>query len=318
MVIFVSKISYIEKLSNYHKIYEQLYEDPFIPTDAIARNIHLSRGTVSKYIREMYEKKILIGPHLHLKPTTNYSRYMGLYRFSDPLSVYRGLTSFPHVISHALTAGDCNILAFTDQPLDFSQLKGFQSLVYWKTMGKTSAPLVMMQRWDNAFQDIQERIEQGPYVNLQSMEPVLHLNWGVEEWKLFHAFRFDIRQKITPILKEKELHYETYRSWKKTLKDCCSFVTMFYPEGFDSYGHHWVACETRYSSTLKEIFSLLPTSPLITVLDKGVLMLILLPYPHQVRQFFCILYDLKTAGIIHRFWQAIMINRSVDNTEKER
>ena len=312
MVIFMSKISYMEKLHNYHKIYEQLYEDPLIPIDTIARNTGLSRGTVSKYIAQMYEQDILIGPHLYLNPAPNHPRYVGLYTFSDPLSTYEGLKTFPHVEYTACTAGDWNILAITSTPLDFSLLKGFQTQVYWSTRGFTSAPLVSMHDWDRAFEDLRAKITGTgrDHAEPPSKTAPSPLNWGHEDWKLFDLFNHDIRQKITPVLKQAHIRYDTYRSWKKTLDKSCSCITMFFPEGFSTYAHHYFVLETAHPHAVTDIFSLLPTSSLITELTQGMLIRVHLKYPHRLRQLFCAIYNMQTQGIITRFREATMLFHS--------
>ena len=51
------------KLVNYYKIFEVLTEHPTMSIYDIAVHTELSRNTVSKYLKEMYEKRIIIGPH---------------------------------------------------------------------------------------------------------------------------------------------------------------------------------------------------------------------------------------------------------------
>jgi len=310
MVIFMSKITYMEKLHNYYRIYEQIYENPYLPIDAMAQKINLSRNTVSKYLKEMYENKILVGPHLHLNPVANYTQYVGLFTFSDPLLIHQGLNTFPHVIYHALTFGDWNILAVTDEPLDFSHLRGFETLVYWSPKGSISSPLVTVLDWDCAFEAIHRRIQEGPHPHHEPRKTLPHLTWGALEWKLFHLFKYDARQKTTPIIRQMRVRYERVKAWKDTLRECCSFVTGFYPEGFASYSHHCFVCETLYPQMTAELFSLLPTSSLITQLDKGVLVIVHMKYPERLRDLFCAIYDMQTTGIIERFWQASIVYHS--------
>ncbi|MBU7012662.1 MAG: winged helix-turn-helix domain-containing protein [Theionarchaea archaeon] len=56
-------------LDGYFQIYEQIYEDPFIPLYQITKNTKVSRSTVSRYVKEMYELSILQGPFISVKPT---------------------------------------------------------------------------------------------------------------------------------------------------------------------------------------------------------------------------------------------------------
>lgn len=310
MVIFVGKITYMEKLHIYYKIYEQIYENPYLPIDALAQKISQSRNTVSKYLKEMRENAILVGPHLYVNPARNYTQCIGLLTFSDPLSIHRGLNTFPHVIYHALTFGDWNILAVSDEPLDFSHLTGFENLVYWSRKGITFSPRVSMVDWGQAFEAIHRQIREGPHPHSGSRETLPLLTWGSMEWDLYHLFKYDARQKNTPIIRQMKVRYRTLKSWKDTLPGCCSFVTGFYPEGLTSYSQHCFLLETSYPQTVTDIFSLIPTSPLITRVDKGMLVIVHMKFPEGLRDLFCAIYDMQKMGIIERFLQASLVFHS--------
>jgi len=101
----MDKISQMKRKS-YHKIYEQIYQDPRISLIDITQNTGLSRNTVSRYLQEMYSQGILIGPYLRMKPAQNYREYVYLMNFSDPFFAFKGLKGFPHVLCCAVTFGD--------------------------------------------------------------------------------------------------------------------------------------------------------------------------------------------------------------------
>ena len=78
-----------KRLKNYHKIYEQIYEDPFVSIADVAENTGLSRSTVSRYLQEMYADNILTGPSLCMTPHSDYTKYVYSLNFTDPFIVRR-------------------------------------------------------------------------------------------------------------------------------------------------------------------------------------------------------------------------------------
>jgi predicted transcriptional regulator len=58
------RISIYNPNGGYHSIYEQIHREGQIPIWKIAQNTGLPRSTISRYLSEMYEQKILVGPGL--------------------------------------------------------------------------------------------------------------------------------------------------------------------------------------------------------------------------------------------------------------
>jgi DNA-binding Lrp family transcriptional regulator len=71
----VVKRSRLARLRIYHSIYEQIYREGRIPIWKIAQNVGLPRSTASRYIREMYEQKILVGPYLSMRAAPDYREW---------------------------------------------------------------------------------------------------------------------------------------------------------------------------------------------------------------------------------------------------
>jgi len=226
----MDKISRMKRRS-YHKIYEQIYQGPRISIIDITQNTGLSRNTVRRYLQEMYSQGILIGPYLRMKPAQNYREYMYLMNFSDPFFAFKGLKGFPHVLCCAITFGDWNIMVVTNRLLDFSQLVGFQSMVARGVKRITNTPKVEYISWDLCFTKINEKIKEFTPAQRESKTRTLpYLTWDTDEWKLYHAFKSNMRQKITPTLRKINVRYETYREWMGTLDTHCTIHTEFYPE----------------------------------------------------------------------------------------
>jgi hypothetical protein len=130
----MGKTSQNRKIRDYYKIFEAIREYPTLHIHDIAAQARLSRNTVSKYMREMYDQNILLGPCIRMKSSPNYMEYIYLVNFRDPKKVFRELKGFPHVLYRAMTFGDWNTLIITNRLMDPSKLVGFVefcSANYW-------------------------------------------------------------------------------------------------------------------------------------------------------------------------------------------
>jgi hypothetical protein len=131
---------------------------------------------------------------------------------------------------------------------------------------------------------------------------------GNDEWKLFHAFKNDMRKKVIPTLKKSKVRYDTYSPWFKDLKTHCIIHTGFYPEEYTTYLSHCFLIYTDYQESVNLLFSFLPTSS--SILEVGNCLLVFTsPFSSNInRSLFCALYDMKSKDIIKKFYHAITLN----------
>jgi hypothetical protein len=301
-----------KKMSNYFRIYEQIFDDSTISIFNIARNTRLARNTVSKYLKEMYDKDIMKGPSISLKLALNYKEYIYLMKFDDPSTVFNGLKTFPHVLHHAMTSGDWDTMIITDQPLDFSKLIGFQEMVRYDVIQATDTPKPENTTWKESFRKPNRSIEQfKPSAKDKTRRIVSFLPWGNSEWKLFHAFKGNMRKPVTPELKKIRVRYEVYTKWKEDLKEHCTVHTGFYPEGYQNYMHYCFLFLSDYEESVRSIFSSFPTTSVITKLEDHLLVSTYVVSSNAQRALFCTIYDMKMKGMIRRFSHAIVLYDSL-------
>ena len=297
----------IKRLESYYKIFEQIYKNNRSFIYEIAKKTKLARNTVSKYLEEMYEKTVITGPRLEMKSTCTYKEYVYLMNFSDPSHVYEGLKGFPHVVYHALTFGDWNTLVIANRLLDFSQLMGFQNMVYRNVKYCCHTPPVVQTTWEQSFSDINKKIAHftpGELEKRSGLAPALP--WGDNEWKLFFAFKDNIRKKITPTLREIGVHYSTYREWLKNLGTFCTVHTGFYPEGYHTYQHHCLLFFTPYKSVIS-LLSLFPSTSVFMEVGDQLLAVVNPVYSGVIRALICTIYDMAAVNMIEGFKKAQII-----------
>ena len=303
----MGKVTYKEKMLSYHKIYEQLCENPLASHYHLAKGAHISRNTFSKYLHELYDTHLLKGPCLMVRPCRDHPYYLYLMNFSHPLKVFEGLKGFPHVINHAVTFGEWNIQVVTDRRLDFSQLKGHENRVFEEKKGHTYVSHVGILDWGEAFQRIDEKIASfSPYIE-RSQEELIDLNWSPDEWKLFRAFRENLREKKGQVLKEIEVRHEVFSRWRKSWRKTCVIYTGFYPEGLPNYIEHCFLVRSAYEKTLQNILDCMPVTCFLEELGEYYLMSIPSISPKTSLKLFCLMYDMKVKKIIKEVKHASVI-----------
>ncbi|MBU7017316.1 MAG: hypothetical protein HXS44_07380 [Theionarchaea archaeon] len=294
------KISQKRVIQEYSRIAQQLCENPFIPQRCMAQNLSMSRNTVSKYLREMYAQKVMVGPWMSVNPHEDYKEYVYLMNFTDPFLAYDGLKEFPHVLYNSLTFGDWNTMVITDRHLDFSKLKGFELKVCWGVKGIVYTPPVIHATWDQSLKEIYMHLDKFNPLNREpeNLKLDTFLNWGEKEWKLYHAFKYNVRRNVTPLLKRINVRYETYSAWIQTVNNHCTFHTEFYPKGYNTYVSLCLLLDSDYKQSVKVLFSIFPTTPIVVKVNNQLLVFLKVSTSEYRRDTICTMYDMKAVEMI--------------------
>ncbi|MGC1119612.1 MAG: hypothetical protein WBA22_00840 [Candidatus Methanofastidiosia archaeon] len=296
------------KPSDFHKIYAQISTVPGMPIYEIANTTRMSRNTVSKYLLEMYRDTVLIGPQIRVLPAPNYKEYVYLMNFKNPFHFYQNVKGFPHIIYHAMTFGDWNSMVITDGLMDFSHLIGYEETVFQGVRYHSYTPRTDYISWFKGFEECLTCISTfTPHNESKNRTPAPVLDWGEDQWKIYHAFKDNTRKTATTTLKNIGVRYETYVKWAEDLDTHCSFHTGFYPEGYQAYLTYCFLFSTDYEQTVKEIFSHFPTTPFIMEVGNHMLVFMSVVLSGIKRNLFCSLYDMKAQGIIRDFNHATLI-----------
>ena len=303
----MGKITRRTKRKHYFKIFEQIFENPIISITGISENIRLTRNTVAKYLAEMYEKNVLIGPQITMKSAPNYREYVYLMNFSDPFTVFERLKRFPHVLYHAMTFGDWNTMVVANKLLDFSQLVSFQNMVNQSSKGGSYTPKPEYTTWSESLKRAYSFLE-GTFVQTESRDrraPLL--DWGEDEWKLFCAFKSNMRKKVAPVLRKIKVRYDIYRKWVENLEAHCTINTEFYPEGYHNYTTYCFLLHTENEILVKSLVASFPTTTCSMVLNSQLLVFVSVNTPQMAKGLFCLIYDMKTKKIIRGFNQSVAL-----------
>jgi len=247
-----------------------------------------------------------------LNPHSDYKEYVYLMNFYDSPHIYEGLKGFSHVLYHEITLGDWNTMFITDRQLDFSQLVGFESIVYQGVKGNVYTPKARFTTWNESLKKIYEQIKKfTPGEPESKKRPVPPLNWGEDQWKLYHAFKVNVRKKVTPLLRNIKVRYETYVEWMKTLKDHCTIHTEFYPQGCNAHLCHCYLLSSDYNQSVISLFSLFYTTPVIMEVGDRLLVLLKVVSSDVTRGMIYTIFDMEAVEMIKEFSSAAVVSEPV-------
>lgn len=296
-----------KKLERIYTIYDQLYDNPFESLYKIAQNTAMSRNTVRKYLEEMYDKRVLTGPFLEVKPAPNCRRIVYLLDFEHPLKVFEELKGVDHVVYHTVDFGDWNCLVVTDKLMDFSQV-GSYKVVYRGDIFEKYVPKVELYGWNTAFFKINMCIHGFEPEIVQKTRVLAPVNvWGEQEWKLFYAFQKNPRKKVIKTLRDIDVTYEQYKKWKKTLEIYCNIHTGFYPLGVQMYMVYKFLVSSDFEEVVRKIFGLFPVTPVITEVGNELMVTVYVVNPENCRKLFCMITDLKAKNIVKKVKKSMNI-----------
>ena len=300
----MGNISEIEKAERFFKIYETMYNDPVIKVSHLKRKLNLYYNSLINHLNEMYEKKMLIGPYLSVRAHSAHKEYAYFIWSKNPFKMCEHLAKDSRVLYVTRGCGDWNIVVVSIHSLDFSRWEGMYTIVHQGVRYGVYTSKVQNNSQKKSLKEIcyTSNISIIPEKNERTHVP--KPQWGVKEWTLYHAFRSNMRKKVHPILRKYGISYRVYKKWKETLTNYCTIHLEYYPGGFHTYLPVYWLLETDYEKSIKQLFSLFPTST--NYIEIGDRLLVLVALPNNafeiVHSFF---YKLKTEKIIKNLRSAV-------------
>jgi hypothetical protein len=247
-----------ENLQTYHRIYDQLYENPFSPVEDIAGVLKMPVSDITQCVDTMYESSLLLGPVISVKPASNYRMYCSFLKVSNPYVRYKEPFKRSYV-SKSWTAGTWDFMVITEEEMDFTGMEGVRECVYQGKKGGTFISKCVHVDWENSMKDIFSRMG-APGEETVFYEEVPSLTWGEKEWMLYHAFRLNARRDSVLVLRALDIDREIYEKWVSTLPEVAYVQPTFYPSGSDVYGALDFLLKSDYQKQIITILGLLPCS----------------------------------------------------------
>jgi hypothetical protein len=297
-------------LCMYHRIYDQLYENPFVPVEDIALKLEMSEADVNTCLDDMYQSTILLGPVISVKPASDYHVYCYFFKANDPQSLYKSFQE--SVFSTSIGAGDWNVMVITDKEMDFTA--GTGECIHSGKRGGIFISKVTQLDWDHSLKNISSRIRTPDTKNI-SYEEAPALNWDEKEWLLYHAFRLNARQNPDPLLKKLEIDFKIYQNWLSTLSMAAHVQPAFNPHGFSKCGMFDFLLKSDYQEQIITILGLLPCSCGFFSADDFLLVRFFLTWPGEAKKVDTTLWYLEKYGYCTDWLRSLILSTSPRNLE---
>jgi hypothetical protein len=265
-----------------YQIYRLSYDDPWITTKQISKSVNRSISTVKRYSKEA-EKEIIV-PAQHLRLNSPFKR-VTLLLFEDKWKAYNELQEYPGVTYLSVYQGDWDITAVYDGFMDFSQISGYKGKMMEGSMGRIFTHKVTYTSWDACFSHMQKLLEQkNPEQSTVTCE-LRYPEWNDDHWKMFNYFKLDLKKKFSYLRKECPISWRCYEEWKDALRDYCTVITYYFPEGYLAYDSFTLCFKTGYEQYIVDLFSTFPTSSIFHKVGDYLLVNIFVPldYEKQMR-----------------------------------
>jgi len=147
-----------EKLQKYHKIYQEIYDNPYIDQREICVNTGITKSTVSRYLQRMYDLSIIRGPSIFVKPAQNYREYAHFLHFDNSRSAYERFEKFSSMKKRSLNCGSWDLLLICEKLIDFSIVKGFKQCIHRGVKGVTYLSKVTSLNWDQCMRKMPQSV----------------------------------------------------------------------------------------------------------------------------------------------------------------
>jgi len=266
----------------------------------IARNTGIPKGSISRYLEEMYEHSIMKGPQIFVKPAQNYHLYASFCQFENPYTVYKGLKGLPHVLYRSWNCGQWNMTLINDTLMNLPLLKGFQTCITQGVKSVTYLSKVTTLDWDKSMKKIQ-RVVSTPKKKTTLYEEIPTNPWNNQEWILYSEFKDNTRIQALPILRKNKIRYETVEKWISELPQYASIYTGFYPQGVLNYFASDFLFQSDYHRHLIEILGSLPSTSVFFSVGQNLLARLFVLTKSEENDLISLIHQLKEKRYFTQF-----------------
>lgn len=265
-----------------YQIYSSKYDDPWIPHKQIAKLVNHSISTVDRYARKAEEENVIPNPQLRLNSPF---KKAALLLFEDKLKAYNELQEYTDITYLSVYQGDWDITAVYDGFVDFSQVSGYKGKVTEGPMGRIFTQKAKYTSWNSCFTTMETLLEQGKIGESTITSTSSYPDWNDDHWKMFNYFKPNLQKKFSHLRKEYPISWRCYEEWKESLRDYCTIITYYFPEGYHAYGSFTLCFKTDCEKYIVTLFSTLPTSSIFHKIGDYLVVHIFVPldYEQQMR-----------------------------------
>ena len=249
-----------QKEKQYRTIYDALDETPRIKTKTLATILGITPVAASRRLKEALDFGYVLSPQLRKRSFSNMKEYMYFFDCSYPFDVYKEYVKNMDIVYHAVMKGFANFWVISNKEITIDgDIKGYGLRTDYHIA------YAVNRSWDETMPVMQKRVahfdpkDYAPRGIIGSHWDET-IEWDAEDEILFGEFKYDLRKKLSPIMKTQLISAgEIYKFFDK-MHQCCSVYTQYFPETIAAYDSYLFMFETDYEDFVIDLFSALPTS----------------------------------------------------------
>lgn len=243
----------------YRRIYELFFETPRIPENSITKTVGGNSFTTKNRVKEATEKGYVSFPQIRKRSYANTKEYICFLRRKNAFQLFKQFITDDRFNYHAQITGFCDLWLKSRERIDIgdSLIEGYSSDFY-----VSCAP---HQSWDISIQKMKKKVKTFDKKEYTPQEIIKtrwdeYVDWPPEYDVLFTYFKYNVRNPITPVMKEHHIPSDTISQFLEDLPRLCTISVAYYPETIFAYDPYLYLVETDYEDFIIELFSELPTT----------------------------------------------------------
>ncbi len=254
------KLTSEQKKKQYRKIYESMFSSPFIPITDISEVLGVEWRPASKRLEEAKKLQIIMGPVARPLSFFNLREYVYVFNAENPDAAYDEYCSDPRVLYNARIAGYYNTLVFSSEKIDIGgdiKVQGPRSDFHVSFAPDQSFDQALLNGLKKIEAFSPDSYSPRKYIKNHSDETV---KWDENDEKLYSYFKYDLRKKVGPLIKEQQISKDIIYHFLETIEKRCTIVTAYFPESYLNHVSYLYTFNTDYEDFIIEVFSELPTT----------------------------------------------------------
>jgi len=268
-----------DKLQTYHTVYNLIRDNTRYKVNFIAKHLGLSgigrtKSTASKYINEMYNKKISLRPNLILKGYENCTTkayFLKTKNRQDLTTAYLNL----------MKRSDISYLLFLSGIYDFFVTSRY-NLSFDKSLSVKESTLMYDPiytnplNWNREIKKSFSKIANSSLVkgNLER-EIGDFLPWNEVHFNIFDTMKNNAQMPFSHVKRKIKISQTTIKKYfLNDILPYCDIAHYFFPDGYDTYLQSMIILKTDYEKGLVDQLYKLPCTTYVYPLENKLVLII--------------------------------------------
>lgn len=298
----MTRLSEKERKYLMYQIYSHRYDDPWITNKKVAKLVNRSISTVNRCANQAEEEGIIWSPTLGVHHP---ERRVALLLFENKWEAFNKLQKYTEIGYICVYQGDWDIMVIYDGYVDFSQVPGYKGTVVTGPREAVLTQKVPYTTWEKCFTTMEDLLHKGSFQKSDLDLNLRYPEWDEEEWALFHYFRPNLRKQFSDLRKEHLISWRTYAKWKKHLREYCTIMVEYFPDGWTTYDNITICFRTEYEQSMVKFLSRLPTTSLFCKIETYLMVSMYIPLEERKQtRLYTIISQLINEKIVTHYMDA--------------